>query len=98
MEKSNKENIAKLSDGEIKEIILKSNDRQLSFFHTIAQCDVIMAYSQLENLIQKENIYEYIKNQDEKEILSNLYNRLINSFNKNNLDMTEKEIDEKIKN
>ena len=97
MEKSNKENIAKLSDGEIKEIILKSNDRQLSFFHTIAQCDVIMAYSQLENLIQKENIYEYIKNQDEKEILSNLYNRLINSFNKNNLDMTEKEIDEEIK-
>ena len=93
----NEENLAELSNDEIKEIIFKSNDRQLSFFYRIAQCNVIMAYSQLENLIQEENIYEYIKNQDEKEILSSSYNRLINSFNKNNLDMTEKEIDEKIK-
>lgn len=93
----NEKNLAELSNDEIKEIILKSNDRQLSFFHRIAQCNVIMAYSQLEDLIQEENIYEYIKNQDEKEILSNSYNKLINSFNKNNLDMTEKEIDEEIK-
>ena len=96
MEKKDEQKPAELSNEEIKKIILDSNERQLSLFHRIGQCNIVASYVDLENLIEEDKVYDHIKSQEEREILSNSYNRLLDSFNRNRLNMVGADIESEV--
>lgn len=91
------ENSKKLTDEEIKEKLLKSHERQLALFYRTAQSDVITSCFLVEEIIEEKNIYGLIKNQEEKDILANSYNKLIKSFNRHNKFMDNEEIENEVK-
>jgi hypothetical protein len=87
-----------LNDEEIKSLILESHERQLELFFKMAQTQIIMLYEEIKEMAEEKNIYDFIEDPKEKEILLNSYNNLIKLFNRINLDMNKEEIEEEIKN
>lgn len=86
----------KITNEEYREIVLASNERQMALFYKMGQIDSISYLMLVDEMIGKENIYDRIKDDREKNILLGCHQTLLNSFSVHDkgLGKKEKELEE----
>ncbi|MCF6465701.1 hypothetical protein [Clostridium sp. Cult2] len=88
--------ISKLTDEELKSIIIELNDAQLYYIRNMSYYYLSSRIGKLIELVEVKNYFDDRNNIDEKKIILNSYNVIINSFMNFHEDMVEKEIEERI--
>lgn len=81
----------KITNEEYRKTVLGSNERQMALFYKMAQLDSISYLTVVDEMIHKENIYDRIKDDREKNILLGSHQTLLNAFSDHNKGQGKKE-------